>query len=617
VDAASGAAYPSANRAKGRDSPMIIPSAVSRELIYITSLARTFWRLRGVAPNSSETIVDIVESWARRTPDKDAIVCGDDSFSYLAVDAAANRYARWAHEQGIGLGTSVALLMENRPQYLMAWLGLFKVGAVAALINSNLRGVPLAHSIASCEASHLVLGHELAEEYREALPLLSAPPQVWVTGGTHPGFEDLDAVLEGVGPAPADPGWRKGLTCASKAFYIFTSGTTGLPKAANLSHFRVLYMMKGFAGAVGTRASDRVYDVLPLYHSAGGVCAPGMALTVGGTLILRRKFSVRDFWDDCVRYRPTVFQYIGELCRYLLNAPPSPHEREHHLRAIIGNGLRPDIWQAFQSRFAIPRIIEFYGATEGNVALMNYDGKVGAVGRIPSWLRNVFATRIVRFDIEKEIPIRDAQGFCIECADGEVGEAIGQIGTDPRSRFEGYARDADTRSKVLRHVFAPDDAWFRTGDLMKRDALGYFYFIDRIGDTFRWKGENVATSEVAEAHGVIEGIVEANVYGVAVPGHDGRAGMAALVVTPDFDVSGLADRLRGNLSGYARPVFLRLLPQMEITGTFKQRKVDLVREGFDPDHIVNPLYVLDPDGSRYKPLDAATYHDIVDGNFKF
>ncbi|HEX4080786.1 MAG TPA: long-chain-acyl-CoA synthetase [Rhizomicrobium sp.] len=595
---------------------MIIPSAVSREFIYITSLARTFRRLRGVVPGSRLTIVDIVENWARKTPDQPAIICGDDSFSYRALDAAANRYARWAHAQGIGPGSSVALLMENRPQYLMAWLGLFKVGAVAALINSNLRGVPLAHSIASCEAGHLVLGHELAEEYRDVLPLLPTPPAAWATG-KHPGFEDLDAALEAVGPAPADRAWRAGLTCASKAFYIFTSGTTGLPKAANVSHFRVLYMMKGFAGAVGTRASDRVYDVLPLYHSVGGVCAPGMALTAGGTLILRRKFSVHDFWDDCVRYRPTVFQYIGELCRYLLYAPPSPHEREHHLRAVIGNGLRSDIWQAFQSRFAIPRIIEFYGATEGNVVLMNYDGKVGAVGRIPSWLRSVFTTRIVRFDIEKEIPVRDAQGFCIECADGEVGEAIGQITRDPRSRFDGYARDVDTQNKVLRHVFAPDDAWFRTGDLMKRDHLGYFYFIDRIGDTFRWKGENVATGEVAEALGAIEGIVEANVYGVVVSGNDGRAGMAALVVTPDFDVSGLADRLKGNLPGYARPVFLRLLPQMEITGTFKQRKVDLVKDGFDPNHIVNPLYLLDPDASRYRPLDAATYRDIVEGRYKF
>jgi fatty-acyl-CoA synthase len=367
---------------------------------------------------------------------------------------------------------------------------------------------------------------------------------------------------------------------------------------------------------VGTHASDRIYDVLPLYHSAGGICGPGMALTVGGSLVIRRKFSVHEFWNDCARYRPTVFQYIGELCRYLLNAPPSPHERDHALRAIIGNGLRPDIWERFQSRFAIPRIIEFYGATEGNVALLNYDGKFGAVGRIPWYARALFQIRVVRFDIETETPVRDAQGFCIECADGEVGETIGKITSEPKSQFEGYTRESDTEKKILRHVFQCGDAWFRTGDLMKRDRLGYFYFVDRIGDTFRWKGENVATSEMAEALQTIAGIREANVYGVTVPGYEGRAGMAALVVGPQFDPSQLAAELKNNLADYARPIFLRLLPQMQITGTFKQRKVDLADEGFDPARIDTPLYVLDSRTSRYEPLDAARYDDVISGRLK-
>jgi fatty-acyl-CoA synthase len=375
-------------------------------------------------------------------------------------------------------------------------------------------------------------------------------------------------------------------------------------------------MMHGFAGAVGTRESDRIYDVLPLYHSAGGICAPGMALTVGGSLVLRRKFSVHEFWDDCARYRPTVFQYIGELCRYLLNAPPSPHERDHVLRAIIGNGLRPDIWAKFQARFAIPRIIEFYGATEGNVVLLNYGGTVGAVGRIPWYARGLFQTRVVRLDIEAETPLRDAEGFCIECGDGEVGEAIGKITSEPKSRFEGYTRESETEKKILRHVFRRGDAWFRTGDLMKRDRHGYFYFVDRIGDTFRWKGENVATSEVAEALQAIAGISEANVYGVRVPGHEGRAGMAALVVGPDFNPASLAGQLKEILPDYAQPVFLRLLPQMEITGTFKQRKVDLERQGFDPARIDTPIYVLDSRTSRYEPLETARYDDVISGRLK-
>jgi fatty-acyl-CoA synthase len=341
-----------------------------------------------------------------------------------------------------------------------------------------------------------------------------------------------------------------------------------------------------------------------------------MALTVGGTLVLRRRFSVQAFWDDCVRHRITVFQYIGELCRYLLNAPPSAQERAHSVRAVIGNGLRPDIWGAFQSRFAIPRIVEFYGATEGNVALVNYDGKMGAVGRIPRYARNLFTTRIVRFDLESEVPLRDENGFCIECADDEAGEAIGLIAKEPGKGFEGYTRQADTERKILRHVFAPDDAWFRTGDLLRRDRHGYFYFVDRIGDTFRWKGENVATSEVAEALSAVKAVVEANVYGVAVKGHDGRAGMAALVVRVGFDAAMLAATLADRLPAYARPLFLRLMPEIGITGTFKHRKIDLVEEGFDPSRIANPLLVFNVLTQHYEALDAARYADILAGRFK-
>jgi fatty-acyl-CoA synthase len=591
--------------------------AIAREATYVSGIGRSLIRLRHVKPDSPVTIVDIVDGFAQRTPDALAILQEDRAIGYRVLCDAANRYAHWADAQGIGRGDVVALLMENRPEYLFAWLGLLKVGATIALVNTNLRGQALAHSIAIVGARHVVLGGELAENFGEARALLAAPVTAWATGAAVPGCEDLDAALAAMPAAAPDPAWRAGVTCKDRAFYIFTSGTTGLPKAANITHLRMLFMMYGFAGALDSGPRDRMYDVLPLYHSAGGICAVGVALTAGGSLVLRRKLSVHEFWNDCFRYKPTCFQYIGELCRYLLNAPPGPHERDHALRVITGNGLRPEIWSAFQQRFAIPKIIEFYGATEGNVSLLNYDGKVGAVGRVPSYMRRLVTTRIVRFDIEHEMPIRGADGFCIECAPGEVGEAVGQITDEPGKTFDGYTKAADTQKKVLRDVFEKGDAWFRTGDLMRDDALGYFYFVDRIGDTFRWKGENVATSEVSEALGVVPGIKEANVYGVAVPGQDGRAGMAALVVGPGFDVAALAQKLAGNLAPYARPVFLRLQPEMEITGTFKQRKVELVKEGFDPNTIPDPVYWLDPATGRYEPLDAAQYDEIAAGRVKF
>jgi fatty-acyl-CoA synthase len=590
--------------------------SVSREATYIASVARSLYAMRHVKPDSKITIVDIIAGHAAKRGNSIAILCGEETLTYAQLNARADRYAQWAHAQNIARGDVVAVLMENRPDYIAAWLGILKVGAIAALINSNLRGHPLAHSISIAGAQHLIVGHELCETYADAQSHLEAHPDVWVQGGDAGSFHSLDAALAAASATPADPSWRAGVTCKDKAFYIFTSGTTGLPKAANISHMRMLFMMYGFAGALAAKASDRMYNVLPLYHSAGGVCAPGVAFIPGGSLVLRRKFSATEFWDDCAKYRPTFFQYIGELCRYLLNAPPHPLERAHHLRKIIGNGLRPEIWPAFQKRFAIPKIIEFYGATEGNVSMLSYDGKPGAVGRIPSYMRNIIKTRIVRFDLDREMPIRGADGFCIECADGEAGEAIGKIENEPGRNFEGYTKAADTEKKILRDVFEAGDAWFRTGDLMKHDGLGYYYFVDRIGDTFRWKGENVATSEVAEALGVVPGIFEANVYGVAVPGQDGRAGMAALVVSPVFMPEHLAEKLADNLAPYARPVFLRLQPEMEITGTFKQRKVELVKEGFDPHSLHDPVYYLDPATNLYRHLDADTYAAIMEGRVK-
>jgi len=584
--------------------------AIRREYIFLSSIARTLWLLRRVKPNATRSIVDIVEDQARRRPANTAIVYLDQSMSYAELDARANRYAHWALAQGIGRGGTVALLMENRPDYICAWLGLFKVGAQVALINTNLTGASLAHSIAISGAKHAIVGAELAQNFLAA-PFETAP-KLWVDseGG------NLSLALASAKDTSPGKRVRAGVTLKDRAFFIYTSGTTGLPKAANFSHMRMLFMMSGFVGALAPRETDRIYDPLPLYHSTGGVCAVGMAFFTGGALILKRKFSVHDFWSDVHNYRATMFEYIGELCRYLLNAPPSPLDRGHSIRAITGNGLRPEIWRQFQERFAIPRIVEFYGATEGNVSMLNYDGTVGAVGRVPDYLQWLLPARVVRFDVEKEMPVRGPDGLCIECGPDEAGETLGGISTRPGREFEGYTSKADSEKKMLRDVFRHGDAWFRTGDLMRRDSHGYFYFVDRIGDTFRWKGENVSTGEVGEALLAVPGIREANVYGVAIPGVDGRAGMASLVVDGDFDLDGLPKRLAA-LPSYARPIFLRLTPRIEVTGTFKQRKVDLVREGFDPSSIADPIYALDSDTGKYERLTPDWFSEIQSGQARF
>ena len=594
---------------------MGLADAVNREAIYIAAVARTLAMTRPVHPAAKLTIADWLERWARQRPDSPAVLYEDRIVTYAELDAGANRFARWAQGQGLRKGDVVSLLMENRPEYIMAWIGLIKNGCIAALINTHLTGPALSHSINIAGAKHLILGGEMVDSYATAGLGVEAPPRLWATGGAVQGCEDLDAAL--AEQSGASLGARDDLYCRDKALYIYTSGTTGLPKAANISHMRLLHIMMSFQGAVNGKPYDRMYDVLPLYHSAGGLCALGPPLLGGGSLVLRNRFSATEFWDDCRRYKPTVFQYIGELCRYLLNTPEKPGEHEHSLKIAIGNGLRPEIWARFQARFRIPRIMEFYGATEGNVGMINYDGKIGAIGRVPWYMRNIQKIRLVRFDVNKGAATRGPDGFCSESANGEVGEAIGKIDpNDPRFRFEGYTGSEDTEKKILRDVFEKGDAWFRTGDLMRRDQHGYFYFVDRIGDTFRWKGENVATSEVAEALSLFPGIQEANVYGVVVPGGEGKAGMAALVAAPGFDIEALAAHLEENLPPYARPVFLRFQQQIEATSTFKQRKVELQKQGFNPALVADPIAVRDAETGRYTTLTPERYDDICSGKTK-
>jgi fatty-acyl-CoA synthase len=593
-------------------------SGLARDIGFMARIFRTLRRVRGVSLDGPDTVPDLVERWAATTPDALAIQFEGRHITYRELNESANRYANWAMDLGIKRGEVVALLMENRPEFLFAWIGMAKFGAVTALINSNLTGQPLAHSLRISEARHIILGAELAEHYHGINGGLEIEPQVWATGGTVEGAADLDKALAAVSSQPVDASSRIGMKTRDNLFYIYTSGTTGNPKAANFSHYRFFQMAYAFCEMSGARPSDRMYVVLPLYHSAGGACAVGQMFAVGGSIILRRRFSASAFWPDVQACKVTLFQYIGELCRYLLTAPPSADEHNHTIRLMIGNGLRPDIWQSFVDRFHIPKIVEFYGATEGNVAMFNPDGKVGAVGRIPRYLDKVFRIKLVKFDVEGEAPLRNSEGFCIESDDGEQGEAIGRIPTDPKmglGRFEGYKGAEETNKKILRNVFETGDAWFRSGDLLKRDAEGYFYFVDRIGDTFRWKGENVATSEVAEVLSVFPGIKEANVYGVKVPGTDGRAGMAA-IVGENLDLLGLAAHVKASLPSYAVPLFLRLRAEIEITGTFKHRKVDYVREGFDPASVPEPLYFLDPDLGAYVALTSTLHDRICSGAIK-
>jgi len=581
---------------------------------FVANMSRTYGKLLRVKADAPFSIADKIEEHVAAAPERPALVFEDRALSYRDLDAAANRVARWARARGVSRGDVVALLMENRPEFVVTWFGLAKIGAVTALINTNLRGHALGHSLSVADAKHLVVGAELGEAVHTAREHVAAWPEVWAWGGAVPDAASLDDALAELPPDSVGPDARRGVKAGDRVFLIYTSGTTGLPKAANVSHLRALLMGGGGGSAQRLGPGDRMYIPLPLYHSAGGVMAMGGALFHGATAVIARKFSASRFWSDCVKHEVTAFQYIGELCRYLVNSPEHPEERSHKLRVCIGNGLRPEVWGPFQERFGIPRILEFYGATEGNVVFMNFDGKRGSIGRMPRFMRRMMGIQLVRYDVDRDEHVRGPDGLCIPCGPGEVGEAIGRI-TD-RTRFEGYTSEEATKKKILRDVFEKGDAYFRSGDLLRYDEDDYFYFVDRIGDTFRWKGENVATSEVGEALSRAPGILEANVYGVAVPGQDGRAGMAAVVTGEGFDPARVAEHVIRELPAYARPLFLRLRPQIETTGTFKHRKVDLVEEGFDPARIEEPLLFLDAERRSYVPLDAELHGRIVRGEVR-
>jgi fatty-acyl-CoA synthase len=556
---------------------------------------------------------DFVEEWAQRQPGRLALLSGGQFFTYGELAARINRYARWALGQSIRSGRTVCLLMPNRPDYLACWLGISRVGGTVALINTRLVGRSLAHCIDIARADHIVIAADCVDVFETARPHLDRVPQTWSLGAGGAGA-DLDAALAAADPRPLSAAERGDVTIDGRALVIYTSGTTGLPKAANVSHRRILSWGGWFAGLADASVDDRLYDCLPLHHSVGGIVAPCSMLRAGGSVVIAEKFSAGNFWDDIVCFDCTVFQYIGELCRYLLKAPASELETAHGLRLAVGNGLHGDIWEAFAGRFAIPRILEFYAATEGNFSLFNVEGKPGAIGRIPPLLAHRFPASIVTVDADSGSPIRGDDGLCIACAPGEVGEAVGRIGTADQGGgpFEGYTDRAETEKKILRDVFAEGDAWFRTGDLMLRDGQGYFHFVDRVGDTFRWKGENVATSEVNEAIRDCPGVLDASTYGVAVPGADGRAGMAALVVGQGFDFRIFAEHLSRRLPVYAHPVFVRFCRALDATDTFKQKKQRLIHEGFDPSVMGDPLFLRNPATGDYRPIDQAVHARIVE-----
>jgi fatty-acyl-CoA synthase len=572
-----------------------------------------------ITRNRDRILPTVIDEVAARMRDAPALLCDREVLTYGALSGRANQYARWALEQGLAKGDVVCLLMTNRPEYMAIWLGITSVGVVVSLLNTNLIGPSLAQCIRVVSPKHIIAAAECAATLNTALPHLKMASVIWVYGAKDTMMPRIDLDVAQHSGEPLSREERRLPVIDDLALYIYTSGTTGLPKAANVSHGRVMQWSHWFAGMMEVQSTDRMYSCLPMYHSVGGVQAPGAVLVAGGTVVLREKFSANHFWSDILHWDCTLFQYIGELCRYLLQTAPSAHETEHRIRLACGNGLAPEVWEAFKDRFCIPRIIEFYAATEGNISLFNVQGKRGAIGHIPPYLAHRFSPELVLFDGETGELARNEHGFCIRCAPNQAGEAIGKVVDDSLnvgSRFEGYTTKEESEKKVLCDVFELGDVWIRTGDLMKKDESGFFYFVDRIGDTFRRKGENVATSEVSTAICAFPGVKHANVYGVTVPGVEGGVGMATLVADEKLNLAEFRKHLASCLPPYARPLFLRIRNEVEVTATFKYSKTDLVRQGYNPVASTDPLYFDLFELEAFVQLDKDLYDRIQSGGVR-
>ncbi|XP_023963716.2 long-chain fatty acid transport protein 6 isoform X2 [Chrysemys picta bellii] len=538
------------------------------------------YRLRG----KIFTVLDRFVKQAERQPNKPFILYEGAVHTYQDVDRRSNRVAQVFLQQGaLEKGDTVALLMSNEPDFIHVWFGVAKLGCVVAFLNFNIRSRSLLHCISSCESKILIVG-----------------------------ADKLEAASEDCVPVNL----RSANNLKSSVLYIFTSGTTGLPKAAVISHLQIL---KGAAGlwAFGATADDTVYITLPLYHSAASLLGIGGCIELGATCVLRKKFSCSQFWSDCKKYNVTVIQYIGELCRYLCNQPVKEREKDHKVRLAVGNGVRSDVWREFLGRFGDIKMCEFYGATEGNICFMNHTGKIGSVGRTNFFYKLFFPFDLIKYDFKKDEPIRNRHGWCEKVKKGEVGLLISKV--NAKNPFFGYAGSKKhTEKKLLSEVFKKGDIYFNTGDLMVQDQENFLYFWDRIGDTYRWKGENVATTEVSDVIGMLDFIQEANVYGVSVPDHEGKVGMVSVILKPNksLDLEQMYEQVVTYLPGYACPLFLRLQETMEMTGTFKQQKFRLVREGFNPSAITDPLYFLYSSKKSYVPLTKELHDKILSGQLK-
>ena len=560
---------------------------------------------------TNDTLADQIQRHAQRRPQALALSFEGRQWRYGEFDSWINQTAHALQQQGVVAGDCIGILAGNRPEVLVAVAALVRLGAIAGMLNPNLKTEALVHASRTMKLRGLILSADFVELARQAeldqLDLRCSWPAEADSrhtpdlGSDWNDLEQLRMQLPRERPAPPE-------NPAAYCYYILTSGTTGLPKASKMSHRRWIQAMAGLGlMALRLRADDIFYCALPLYHNNALTVSWGAVLGAGAELVLERKFSSSQFWPRIQASGATVFCYIGELCRYLLAQPPSPDEQGHQLRAAIGNGLRPELWNRFKQRFGIAHVCEFYGASEGNLVFVNGFNAERTAGFCP------YPYAIVECDIDTAAPLRDANGQLQRVAAGRSGLLLTKV--SDATPFDGYTDEQASESKLIRDGFKPGDCWFNTGDLVCNQGLRHIQFVDRLGDTFRWKGENVATTEVEAALREVAGVEDCSVYGAQLPGQDGRAGMAAVVAPASvLESEALTQALRASLPAYSVPLFLRRVTELESTATFKKRKQELRDQGADPAQTQDSLFVLLPEARHFQPLDSSLWQAICTGS---
>ncbi|XKL61134.1 hypothetical protein PGB90_008191 [Kerria lacca] len=599
----------------------VVYKTIWRDVFALSKYLAFLWSVRSYsAANSS--VADIFRKNVKKNPNKVLLILEDKEWTATQIEEYSNKVANVFKNAGLRKGDAVALMLDNRPEFVCIWLGLSKIGVITALINYNLRQTSLAHCVKVSKCLAFIFESSLLQVVREIKDNIDESVQLYCWNSVdekipsnESWFIPLSPILSEVTSAPPT-----GEKCGfhDKLVYIYTSGTTGLPKAAVVTNSRYLFLAGAIRYQLGFKTEDRFYTPLPLYHTAGGAMTIGQAILYGSCVVIRKKFSASAYFSDIVKYNCTVSQYIGEMCRYILSTPAKPEDKSHKLKVIFGNGLRPQIWKSFVERFNIPRVGEFYGATEGNANIVNTDNTVGAIGFISQILPSVYPISVIKVNPATGEPVRNNKGLCIRCAAGEQGVFIGKIiPSNPARAFLGYVDQKDTDKKVVTDVFEKGDSAFLSGDIVVCDELGYLYFKDRTGDTFRWKGENVSTSEVEAIVSNVAEYRDCVVYGVEIPGNEGRAGMAAILdKNHALDLNSLAEGLSKYLPSYAKPVFIRALSHVEMTGTYKMKKGELQQEGFNPEIITDPLYYMTSKGV-YEKLTPEIYQEILAEKIRF